>query len=31
LSGRHEKTGRPYVDTLQRLGLVEFKEWCQKD
>jgi aldehyde:ferredoxin oxidoreductase len=31
ISGRHEKTGRPYMDTLQRLGLEEFQEWCQKD
>src|SRR5581483_5945006 len=25
ISGRHEKTGRPYMDTLQKLGLEEFK------
>ena len=25
LSGRHEKTGRPYMDTLQRLGLKNSK------
>lgn len=31
LSGRHEKTGRPYIDTLQRLGLEEFIEWSQRD
>ena len=31
ISGRHEKTGRPYMDTLQRLGLEEFKEWSQLD
>ena len=31
ISGRHEKTGRPYIDTLERLGLEEFQEWCQKD
>ncbi len=31
LSGRHEKTGRPYIDTLQRLGLEEFVEWSQRD
>jgi len=31
LSGRHEKTGRPYMDTLTRLGLEEFKEWSQLD
>ncbi len=31
LSGRHEKTGRPFMDTLSRLGLEEFKEWGQLD
>jgi aldehyde:ferredoxin oxidoreductase len=31
LSGRHEKTGRPYMDTLSKLGLDEFKEWSQLD
>ena len=31
LSGRHEKTGRPYLDTLNKLGLEEFKEWAQLD
>jgi aldehyde:ferredoxin oxidoreductase len=31
LSGRHERTGRPYVDTLTRLGLEEFKQWSQLD
>jgi aldehyde:ferredoxin oxidoreductase len=31
ISGRHEKTGRPYMDTLQKLGLEEFKEWSQLD
>ena len=31
ISGRHEKTGRPYMDTLTRLGLEEFKEWSQLD
>ncbi len=31
ISGRHEKTGRPYVDTLTRLGLEEFKQWSQLD
>jgi aldehyde:ferredoxin oxidoreductase len=31
ISGRHEKTGRPYMDTLARLGLDEFKEWSQLD
>jgi aldehyde:ferredoxin oxidoreductase len=31
LSGRHEKTGRPFMDTLIKLGLEEFKEWAQVD
>jgi len=31
LSGRHEKSGRPFLDTLTRLGLDEFKEWAQLD
>ncbi len=31
LSGRHEKTGRPFFDTLSKLGLEEFDEWCQLD
>ena len=31
ISGRHEKTGRPYMDTLTHLGLEEFKEWSQLD
>jgi aldehyde:ferredoxin oxidoreductase len=31
LSGRHEKTGRPFMDTLSRLGLEEFNEWAQRD
>ncbi|HEY7558700.1 MAG TPA: aldehyde ferredoxin oxidoreductase N-terminal domain-containing protein [Candidatus Binatia bacterium] len=31
LSGRHEKTGRPYMDTLKQLGLEEFGEWAQLD
>lgn len=30
-AGRHEKTGRPYMDTLKKLGLEEFKEWSQLD
>ncbi|HXG53352.1 MAG TPA: aldehyde ferredoxin oxidoreductase N-terminal domain-containing protein [candidate division Zixibacteria bacterium] len=30
-SGRHEKTGRPFMDTLQRLGLEEFEEWSHLD
>lgn len=29
LSGRHERSGRPFRDTLQRLGLEEFGEWAQ--
>jgi aldehyde:ferredoxin oxidoreductase len=31
LSGRHEKTGRPYMDTLVRLGLEEFHASSQLD
>lgn len=31
LTGRHEKTGRPFMNTLQELGLEEFKEWSQLD
>jgi len=31
LTGRHEETGRPYMDTLQRLGLDKFKQWSQLD
>jgi len=31
LSGRHEKTGRPFMNTLTQLGLEEFKEWAQLD
>jgi len=31
LSGRHPKTGRPFMDTLSKLGLEEFKEWGQLD
>ncbi|MBI2087227.1 MAG: hypothetical protein HYT78_00615 [Deltaproteobacteria bacterium] len=31
ISGRHEKTGRPFMDTLTKLGLKEFKEWAQMD
>lgn len=31
LSGRHEKTGRPFVDTLSRLGLDEFSPWGHVD
>jgi aldehyde:ferredoxin oxidoreductase len=31
LSGRHERTGRPYMDTLKKLGLEEFNQWAQLD
>jgi len=31
LSGRHEKTGRPFMETLAKLGLEEFSEWVQLD
>ncbi|HYT54029.1 MAG TPA: aldehyde ferredoxin oxidoreductase N-terminal domain-containing protein [Verrucomicrobiae bacterium] len=31
LSGRHERTGRPFKDTLDKLGLEEFTEWSQLD
>ena len=31
LSGRHERTGRPFKETLDRLGLEEFREWFQLD
>jgi aldehyde:ferredoxin oxidoreductase len=31
LSGRHERTGRPFKDTLEKLGLEEFMEWSQLD
>jgi aldehyde:ferredoxin oxidoreductase len=31
ISGRHERTGRPYWDTLVKLGLEEFKDWGQLD
>jgi aldehyde:ferredoxin oxidoreductase len=31
LSGRHERTGRPFKDTLEKLGLEEFTEWSQLD
>ncbi len=29
LSGRHERSGRPFRDTLTRLGLEEFMDWSQ--
>lgn len=31
LSGRHEKTGRPFKETLARLSLEEFMEWSQSE
>ena len=31
LSGRHEKTGQPFIDTLKQLGLEKFSEWVQLD
>jgi aldehyde:ferredoxin oxidoreductase len=31
LSGRHAKTGRPYIDTLKKLELEEFNPWAQLD
>jgi len=31
LSGRHEQTGRPFTETLQKLDLEEFMEWSQLD
>ena len=31
LSGRHERTGRPFKETLIRLGLEEFVEWSQPE
>ncbi len=31
LSGRDEKTGRPFKETLIRLGLEEFMEWSQPE
>ncbi|MBI4490637.1 MAG: hypothetical protein HY694_16250 [Deltaproteobacteria bacterium] len=31
LSGRHEKTGQPFKETLIRLGLEEFMEWSQPE
>jgi aldehyde:ferredoxin oxidoreductase len=31
LSGRHERTGRPFKDTIEKLGLEEFMEWSQLD
>ena len=31
LSGRHEKTGRAFHGSLNKLGLEEFKDWAQLD
>ncbi len=31
LSGRHERTGRPFKEMLDWLGLEEFRGWCQLD
>jgi len=31
LSGRHERSGRPFLDTLVKLGLEEFREWSHPD
>lgn len=31
LSGRHERTGRPFKETLIRLGLEEFMDWSQPE
>jgi aldehyde:ferredoxin oxidoreductase len=30
VSGRHERTGRPFKDTLEKLGLQEFMPWSQE-
>ena len=30
LSGRHETSGRPLLETLERLGLEEFSEWAEQ-
>jgi hypothetical protein len=30
LSGRHERTGRPFKETLEKLGLDEFLPWSQE-
>jgi hypothetical protein len=29
-SGRHERTGRPFKDMLEKLGLEEFLPWSQE-
>ncbi len=31
ISGRHERSGRPFMDVLTRLDLEEFKKWSQLD
>ena len=31
LNGCHEKTGRPFMNTLSDLGLEEFKDWAQPE
>lgn len=31
LTGRHERTGRPFKETLIELGLEEFTDWSQPD
>ncbi len=31
LSGRHERSGRPFLDTLVNLDLEEFKRWSELD
>jgi hypothetical protein len=30
LSSRHERTGRPFKETLDQLGLEEFRPWSQE-
>jgi aldehyde:ferredoxin oxidoreductase len=30
LSGRHERTGHPFKETLEKLGLEEFLPWSQE-
>jgi aldehyde:ferredoxin oxidoreductase len=30
LSGRHERSGRPYKDTLEKLELEEFMPWSHE-
>jgi aldehyde:ferredoxin oxidoreductase len=30
LSGRHKRTGRPFKNTLDQLGLEEFTPWSQE-